>query len=182
MPNILICDDEADIVNALKIYLSEPDWTLFSAFTGREALDVMERQTIHLVLLDIMMPDMDGLSAMKKIREHSNVPILLLTAKSEDDDKILGLVLGADDYITKPFRPTEVKARVQAALRRYFKLGSADSAPELFCIGGLELNDKTKEFTVDGEPVVLTPKEYDLIRFFMAHPGQVCRLKRKPKR
>ena len=173
MPNILICDDEADIVNALKIYLYDPDWKLFTASTGREALGVMERQEIHLVLLDIMMPEMDGITAMEKIREHSNVPIILLTAKSEDLDKIAGLGAGADDYITKPFHPMEVVARVRAALRRYLRLGSAQAEPGVLRVGGLELDEKARALTVDGEAVTLTPKEYELIRFFMAHPGQV---------
>ena len=173
MPNILICDDEADIVNALKIYLSDPDWTLFTAYTGREALDVMSRQEIHLVLLDIMMPELDGISAMQKIRETSNVPVILLTAKSEDPDKILGLTAGADDYITKPFNPLEVVARVRSQLRRYLTLGSAVPEPEVLLAGGLELSDQAKTVRVDGEPIDLTPKEFEILKLFMMHPGQV---------
>ena len=173
MPNILICDDEADIVNALKIYLSDPDWTLFTAFTGREALSVISRQEIHLVLLDIMMPEMDGITAMERIRQESNVPIILLTAKSEDTDKILGLGAGADDYITKPFNPLEVIARVRSQLRRYLKLGSAVPEPETLCVGSLELSEKDKCFRLDGEEITLTPKEYEILRLLMSHPGQV---------
>lgn len=173
MHNILICDDEKDIVNALKIYLSDPDYTLFEAYNGMEALKVMEEQTIHLVLMDIMMPQMDGISALAKIRKTSNVPIILLTAKSEDADKILGLNVGADDYITKPFNPLEVSARVHSQLRRYFKLGSGVKKTQVYTVGGLELNDETKTVLVDGEEVSLTPKEYDILKLLMANPDKV---------
>lgn len=173
MYNILICDDEIDIVNALKIYLSQEDYNLFSAFTGKEAISVMKTQEIHLILMDIMMPEMDGISAMTKIREDSNVPIILLTAKSEDTDKVLGLNVGADDYITKPFNPVEVSARVKSQLRRYMRLGSGCLEPKSFCIGGIELDDRSKSVELDGEPVALTPTEYDILKFFMQHPGQV---------
>ena len=124
MANILICDDEKDIVNALKIYLNDPDYVLFEAHNGQEAVDVVKENEIHLVLLDIMMPIMNGIEAMSQIRGFSNVPIILLTAKSEDADKVLGLNVGADDYVTKPFNPAEVIARVGAMLRRYTRLGS----------------------------------------------------------
>lgn len=173
MPNILICDDEKDIVNALKIYLQDPDYTLFEAFNGKEALEIISENHIDLVLLDIMMPVMDGIEAMAKIRETENMPIIMLTAKSEDADKILGLTVGADDYITKPFNPLEVSARVKSQLRRYLKLGSGVIEQDSFCIGGIELNDKTKEVFVDGNQVSLTPKEYDILYFFMANPGTV---------
>lgn len=173
MPNILICDDEKDIVNALKIYLQDPDYTLYEAFNGKEALTLIAENHIDLVLLDIMMPVMDGIEAMTKIRETENMPIIILTAKSEDSDKILGLTVGADDYITKPFNPLEVQARVKSQLRRYLKLGSGTREPESFCIGGIELNDKTKEVLVDGSPVSLTPKEYEILKFLMANPGTV---------
>ena len=129
MPNILICDDEKDIVNALKIYLSNPEYTLFEAYNGKEALDIVKENEIHLILLDIMMPVMDGMTAMAKIREISNVPIIVLTAKSEDTDVILGLNVGADDYITKPFNPLEVNARVHSQLRRYACLGLLGQIP-----------------------------------------------------
>lgn len=173
MPNILICDDEKDIVNALKIYLSDPDTTVFEAYNGREALGVIGAHDIHLVLMDVMMPVMDGITAMAKIRETSNVPIILLTAKSEDTDKILGLNVGADDYITKPFNPLEVAARVRSQLRRYLKLGSGAESPETFIIGGIELNDREKTVTVDGEPVSLTPKEYEILKLLMSAPDRV---------
>ena len=173
MPNILICDDEKDIVSALKIYLSDPDYTLYEAYTGLEAIKVMKNEEIHLILMDIMMPELDGIQAMAKIRETSNIPIILLTAKSEDTDKILGLNVGADDYITKPFNPLEVSARVRSQLRRYLKLGSGVQMPETYTIGGIELNDKTKTVSVDGEEVSLTPKEYDILKLFMANPDKV---------
>ncbi|MBQ0101935.1 MAG: response regulator transcription factor [Firmicutes bacterium] len=173
MPNILICDDDRDIVNALKIYLSDPDYTLFEAHNGKEALDVISDNDIHLILLDVMMPVMDGITAMAKIREKSNLPIILLTAKSEDTDKILGLNVGADDYITKPFNPLEVTARVRSQLRRYLKLGGGNISGETFVNGGIELNDRTKEVSVDGEAVSLTPKEYEILKLLISNPDRV---------
>ena len=153
MYHILICDDEQDIVNALKIYLSSPDFKLFEANTGVQALEVI--------------------SAMVKIREQSNVPIILLTAKSEDTDKILGLNTGADDYITKPFNPVEVMARVRSQLRRYMQLGSRTAAPTRYVIGGVELDDSAKAVTLDGEPISLTPIEYAILKLLMESPGKV---------
>ena len=173
MPNILICDDEKDIVNALKIYLTDPDNVLYEAYNGREALETVENNDIHLVLLDIMMPVMDGISALSEIRKVSNAPVILLTAKSEDNDKILGLNVGADDYITKPFNPLEVTARVRSQLRRYLKLGGGVAEQESYTIGGIELNDRNKEVFLDGEPVQVTPKEYDILKLLMANPGRV---------
>ena len=173
MPNILICDDEKDIVNALKIYLTDPDYTLFEAFDGEEAVKIISENEIHLVLLDIMMPVMDGISAMAAIRQTSNVPVILLTAKSEDADKILGLNVGADDYITKPFNPLEVTARVRSQLRRYLKLGAGQISRDIYAIGGIELDDSAKRVTADGEEVSLTPKEFEILRFLMASPGKV---------
>lgn len=173
MYHILVCDDERDIVNALKIYLNDANYTLHEAFDGREALQVIERQEIHLVLLDIMMPEMDGIEAMIKIRQRSNVPIILLTAKSEDSDKILGLTVGADDYITKPFNPVEVSARVKSQLRRYMQLGAGNIKPDILKCGGIELDDKQKQVTLDGEEVSLTPTEYEILKLLMQHPGQV---------
>lgn len=173
MYNILICDDEKDIVNALKIYLADANYQLFEAFTGKEALKVMEKEEIHLVLMDIMMPEMDGISAMIKIREKSNVPIILLTAKSEDTDKILGLNVGADDYITKPFHPVEVAARVKSQLRRYMQLGGGNMKQTVLSIGGIELDDRAKSVTLDGEVVALTPTEYEILKLLMEYPGQV---------
>ena len=173
MYNILICDDEKDIVNALKIYLNDTNYQLFEAYTGKEALEITEKENIHLILLDIMMPEMDGITAMAKIRAFSNVPIILLTAKSEDTDKVLGLNVGADDYVTKPFNPVELLARVKSQLRRYIQLGGANVTPEVLIIGGIALNDKTKIVTVDGEKISLTPKEYDILKLFMDNPGRV---------
>ncbi len=173
MYNILICDDEKDIVNALKIYLYDANYTLFEAYDGKEALQVIGKEDIHLVLLDIMMPELDGISTMVKIRETSNVPIILLTAKSEDSDKILGLNVGADDYITKPFNPIEVAARVKSQLRRYMQLGGGTVRSEVLKVGGIELDDKEKVVTLDGEPVTLTPTEYEILKLLMQNPGQV---------
>ena len=173
MANILICDDERDIVKALRIYLNDPDYTIFEAYNGKEALDVMEKEEIDLVLLDIMMPVMDGITCMAKIRETSTVPIIMLSAKSEDNDKILGLNVGADDYITKPFNPLEVTARVRSQLRRYLKFTGNGKKDEIITIGGLELNDISKEATIDGEPLSLTPKEYEILKLFMKNPGRV---------
>ena len=174
MYNILICDDQPDIVSALKIYLKPEGYQLFEAFTGAEALDIIRREDIQLVLLDIMMPQMDGITATAKIREFSNVPIILLTAKSETEDKVLGLNVGADDYITKPFVPVEVLARVRSQLRRYAKLGSRpDEQPGVLTIGAITLDDRTKAVQVDGETVALTPTEYSILRLLMANPGKV---------
>lgn len=173
MYNILICDDEQDIINALKIYLSNPNYTMFEAHTGYEAMNVIKQEDIHLILMDVMMPEMDGISAMVKLREFSNVPVILLTAKSEDTDKVLGLNVGADDYITKPFNPVEVAARVRSQLRRYLQLGGRDIRPDNFIIGGIELNNRTKEVTLDGEKVSLTPKEYEILKLLMANPDKV---------
>jgi DNA-binding response OmpR family regulator len=173
MYNILICDDEADIVSALKIYLSSPDLKLFEASNGIEALRVLEREEIHLIILDIMMPLMDGITAAAKIRETSNVPIIFLSAKSEDGDKILGLNIGADDYITKPFNPVELLARVRSQLRRYFTLGGSSKTDDVITIGGLEIDNREKKFSLDGEEVALTPKEYDILKLLMSNPGKV---------
>ena len=158
MYNILICDDQVDIVNALKIYLAPEGYRLFEAFNGTQAVEIVRKEDIHLVLLDVMMPQMDGITATARIREFSNIPIILLTAKSETEDMVLGLNVGADDYITKPFVPVEVLARVRSQLRRYAQLGSR--VPEtagVLTVGGITLNDAAKTVTVDGEPVALTP-------------------------
>ena len=173
MYNILICDDDRDIVSALKIYLSSEDYRLFAAYTGQEALEIARREDIHLILMDIMMPELDGISATAKLRAESNVPIILLTAKSETSDKILGLNIGADDYITKPFDPMEVLARVRSQLRRYTSLGSRNQSPDVITIGAVTLDDPAKTVTVDGEPVNLTPSEYGILRLLMRNPGRV---------
>ena len=174
MHNVLICDDQPDIVNALKIYLAPEGYQLFTAFNGRQALETVQKEDIHLVLLDIMMPEMDGITAAAKIREFSNVPIIFLTAKSETEDVVLGLNVGADDYITKPFIPVEVLARVRSHLRRYEKLGSRIAEDEdTLTLGGITLDDRTKTVTVEGENVALTPTEYSILRLLMLHPGRV---------
>ena len=173
MYNILICDDDRDIVAALKIYLSSEDYNLFTAYTGREAIEIARRENIQLILMDIMMPELDGIAATAKLRAESNVPIILLTAKSETSDKILGLNIGADDYITKPFDPMEVLARVRSQLRRYTTLGSQSASPDVITIGAVCLDDPAKTVTVDGEPVNLTPSEYGILRLLMRNPGKV---------
>lgn len=173
MANILVCDDERDIVSALQIYLNGEGYHVFTAGNGKEAVDMVEREEVHLVLLDIMMPEMDGITAMAKIREISNVPIILLTAKSEDTDKVLGLTVGADDYVTKPFQPVELLARVKSQLRRYITLGGSAPKTESLLIGGIELDDKAKEVMLDGEAVPLTPTEFEILKLFMKHPGEV---------
>ena len=173
MYNILICDDEKDIVSALKIYLTSDGYRVYEAYDGQEAVDIIRNEDIQLVLMDVMMPKMDGIQAMVKIREISNVPVILLTAKSEDTDKVLGLTVGADDYVTKPFNPVELQARVRSQIRRYMMLGSGKTIDSKITIGGIELNDKTKQVTVDGEIVNLTRTEYDILKLLMEHPGEV---------
>lgn len=173
MYHVLICDDQPDIVNALKIYLSSEGYQLFEANTGLQALEIIKKEEIHLVLLDIMMPEMDGIAAASKIREISNVPIIFLTAKSETEDVVLGLNVGADDYITKPFVPVEVLARVRSHLRRYAKLGSQAVREEELILGGIQLNDRTKVVTVDGEEISLTPIEYSILHLLMTNQGKV---------
>ena len=174
MYNVLICDDQPDIVNALKIYLAPEGYQLYEAFTGKEAVEIVRRNDIHLILLDVMMPVMDGITATAKIREFSNAPIILLTAKSETEDKVLGLNVGADDNITKPFVPVEELARVRSQLRRYSHLGSRPETEDgNLTVGGVTLDDRTKSVTVDGENVSLTPTEYAILHLLMANPGKV---------
>ena len=173
MDNILICDDDRDIVAALKIYLTNSNYRLFEAYDGRQAVEIVRNEEIHLVLMDIMMPEMDGIEAMTAIRKFSNVPIILLTAKSEDTDIILGLTIGADDYITKPFNPLEVTARAASCLRRYRQLGGNQSEDGAVVIGGLELFDAEKKVLMDGRDVMLTPTEYDILHLLMLKPGKV---------
>lgn len=179
MYNILVCDDEADIRAALKVYLSGESYSIFEAGNGKEALDIIEKEEIHLLLMDIMMPVLDGISALSKLRESSNnIPVILLTAKSQDTDKIVGLNAGADDYITKPFNPVEVIARVKSQLRRYMHFGGNNEVQEkasssVLRNGGLELDDTAKTVTRDGEPVNLTPTEMMLLKFFMENLDKV---------
>ena len=173
MYNILICDDQPDIVNALKIYLAPEGYRLYEAYNGADAVKLAKENDIHLFLLDIMMPGMDGITATAKIREFSNAPIMLLTAKSETEDKVLGLNVGADDYITKPFAPVEVLARVKSQLRRFSSLGSRTEDADTLTLGGIVLDDRTKVVTVEGEPVNLTPTEYAILKLLMSSPGKV---------
>ncbi|MBE6975684.1 MAG: response regulator transcription factor [Ruminococcaceae bacterium] len=173
MYNILICDDQKDIVSALKIYLAPEGYNIFEATNGRQALEIVRREDIHLILLDIMMPVMDGITATGRIREFSNVPIIFLTAKSETEDMVKGLNVGADDYITKPFVPAEVLARVRSQLRRYASLGSRPAEEEVLTLGGISLDDRTKSVSVDGVEVGLTPTEYSILRLLMNNPGKV---------
>lgn len=173
MYRILVCDDEKDIVSALKIYLASEGYEVVEAYNGEEALRRIGEQEIHLVLMDIMMPQMDGITAMVKIREISNVPVILLTAKGEDTDKVLGLTVGADDYVTKPFNPVELQARVKSQLRRYMMLGGGNVKRDILSVGGVEMDDKAKEVTLDGELVSLTRTEYDILKLLLEHKGEV---------
>lgn len=172
MYTVLVCDDERDIVSSLEIYLKSEGYNVLSAFDGNEALRLMRTQTVHLVLMDIMMPHMDGLTALMRIREISDAPVIFTTAKSEDNDVILGLNLGADDYVTKPFNPMELMARVRSQLRRYTVLGGKKT-DEALVIGGVEIRDAEKRVTVDGEDVSLTPTEYDILLLLAKSPGRV---------
>lgn len=174
MYNILICDDERDIVGALKIYLEAEGYNTVCCYNGNEAISALNNNEIHLLLLDIMMPECDGITALSKIREFSNVPVILLTAKSEDTDKILGLNIGADDYITKPFNPVEVIARVRSQIRRYTQFGgSVQTQSYDYVIGNIELNDNSKKVRVDGEEISLTPTEFEILKLLMKNKGKV---------
>ncbi len=169
---ILVCDDEADIVRAISLFLQSEGYEVLTAANGKEALDIMEKTEVHLLLLDVMMPIMDGVTALAKIRTFSNIPVIMLTAKSEDADIVLGLNLGADDYVTKPFSPVELMARVRSQIRRYLSLGGTVKEDDLVC-GGIRLNDRAKEVTVDGTPCRLTKTEYDILKLLMQEPGRV---------
>lgn len=171
---IMICDDDRDIRNALKIYLSGEGYKIIEAENGSEALELLKENEVHLVLMDVMMPKLDGVSATAKLREEYNLPVIILTAKSEDTDKIFGLAAGADDYITKPFNPLEVIARVKAQLRRYAYLGGMEQKKEsTYSFKEIELDDETKNVTIRGESVYLTPTEYDILKLFLENPGKV---------
>ena len=175
MHNILVCDDDRDIVAALKIYLSGGEYRVFEAYNGAEAVEAVRKNDIHLVLMDIMMPGLDGIAATAAIRRESNAPIILLTAKSESSDKVLGLNVGADDYITKPFDPVEVLARVRSQLRRYTQLGSKkeEEKPNVYTVGPIVLDEEKKSVTVDGDEVALTPIEFNILRLLMKNPGRI---------
>lgn len=172
--NILVCDDDKEIVEAITIYLKQEGYTIIPAYNGRQALDILEKTEIHLIILDIMMPEMDGMHALYELRETSSIPVILLSAKSEDMDKILGLNVGADDYVTKPFNPLELVARVKSQLRRYTSLGGIDKENDNILVNGaLEMDREKKLFKVDGESIKLTPTEYNILELLMENPGKV---------
>ena len=176
MYTVLVCDDDKEIVEAIEIYLSQEGYQILKAYDGEQALKVLSEEKVDLLVIDVMMPRLDGIRATLKIREKLSLPIIILSAKSEDSDKILGLNIGADDYVTKPFNPLELVARVKSQLRRYPKLGSTVSAgeqEEVYTVGGLSINDDLKEVTVDGELVKLTPTEYDILLLLVKNQGKV---------
>ena len=174
MANILVCDDDREIVDAIEIYLNQDGYRIFKAYDGEQAIDLLKKEEIHLLIMDVMMPKLDGIRATLKIREYSSIPIIMLSAKSEDTDKILGLNIGADDYITKPFNPLELAARVKSNLRRYTSLGSLNpESKAVYQAGGLIINDDTKQVTVDGEAVKMTPIEYNILLLLMKNQGRV---------
>jgi len=174
MANILVCDDDKEIVDAIEIYLSQDGYRIYKAYDGEQAIEMLKKEDIHLLIMDIMMPKLDGIRATLKIRENSSIPIIILSAKSEDTDKILGLNIGADDYITKPFNPLELAARVKSNLRRYTSLGSLNTESKaIYQVGGLVINDDTKQVTVDDEPVKMTPIEYNILLLLVKNQGRV---------
>ncbi|MBO5282565.1 MAG: response regulator transcription factor [Lachnospiraceae bacterium] len=174
MANILVCDDDKEIVEAIEIYLREEGYQVYKAYDGKQAMEILDREQIHLLIMDVMMPQLDGIQATRKIRENSSIPIIILSAKSEDGDKILGLNIGADDYVTKPFNPLELMARVKSNLRRYTSLGSLEQENiRIYQAGGLIINDENKEVHVDGEPVKLTPIEYNILLLLVKNQGRV---------
>lgn len=171
--NILVCDDDREIVGAIEVYLKNEGYDVYKAYDGIEALDTVAREQIHLIIMDVMMPKMDGMRATMKIREEKNIPIIMLSAKSEDYDKITGLNIGADDYITKPFNPLELIARVKSQLRRYTDLGSLEIKKGIYKTGGLEIDDAQKTVRVDGEPVAVTPIEFGILKLLTENAGRV---------
>ena len=176
-PTILVCDDEADIVSALRIYLEAEGYRVLTAANGKEAVAIVSRESVQLVVMDIMMPVMDGITAMTRIREHCNLPVILLTAKGEDNDKVLGLTVGADDYVTKPFNPLELMARIRSQLRRYTQLGSVTGQPVgtvgQLTVGAFSVDERTRTVSLYGEALSLTPTEYEILRLFLRRPGEV---------
>lgn len=176
MFNILVCDDDHEIVDAISIYLTQEGYHVLKAYDGLEAIALLEKEDVHLLIIDLMMPKLDGIQATLQIREHNSLPIIILSAKTEDSDKILGLNIGADDYIGKPFNPLELVARVKSQLRRYTQLGTitdADKEEHVYRVGGLVMRDDYKEVTIDGRPVRLTPIEYNILLLLVRHPGKV---------
>lgn len=173
MENILVCDDDKEIVDAIEIYLAEEGYTVFKAYDGIQGLEIIRRARIHLAVVDIMMPNMDGIRMVKELRKFSSIPVIFLSAKSEDSDKILGLNIGADDYITKPFNPLELVARVKSNMRRYTSLGSVAENDNVYSVGGLVVDDNSKECFVFGESIKLTPYEYNILCFLVKNKGKV---------
>lgn len=175
MYNILVCDDDKEIVKAIEIYLAKENYNILKAYNGKECLDIIKNNTIHLVILDIMMPIKDGIETIKEIREEKSIPVIMLSAKSEDEDKIEGLNLGADDYVTKPFNPLELIARVNSGIRRYTKLGniSSEENKNVYKSGELIINDDLKQVVVDGKKIKLTPTEYNILKFLTQNKGKV---------
>jgi len=171
--NILVCDDDREIVGAIEVYLKNEGYEIFKAYDGIEALDILDREEIHLILMDVMMPRMDGMRTTMKIREEKNIPIIMLSAKTEDYDKITGLNVGADDYICKPFNPLELIARVRSQLRRYVNLGSMEKKTGTYQSGGLVVDDESKSVTVDGEQIPVTPIEYGILKYLTQNAGKV---------
>ena len=171
--NVLVCDDDREIAGAIEIYLRNEGYTVFKAFDGVEALNLVRAHQIHLIIMDVMMPKMDGIQATMKIREEKNIPIIMLSAKSEDYDKITGLNVGADDYVTKPFHPLELMARVKSQLRRYVDLGSMEKKNGVYKTGGLEVDDEEKVVRLDGETVAMTPTEFGILKFLTENAGKV---------
>ena len=175
--NILVCDDDKEIAGAIEIYLRNEGYRVFKAYDGIQALEIARKETLHLIIMDIMMPKMDGVQATMKLREEQNIPIIMLSAKSEDYDKITGLNVGADDYVTKPFNPLELIARVKSQLRRYVRLGSisgqSENRSDVYTTGGLVIDDGQKSVTLDGEQIPVTPTEYGILQFLTSNAGKV---------
>ncbi len=172
--NILVCDDDREIVEAVEIYLSQEGYTIFKAYDGAEALEIIRKEDIQLLVIDVMMPKMDGIHAVLELRKESSIPVIMLSAKTEDTDKILGLNVGADDYLPKPFNPLELVARVKSQLRRYTRLGTmAEDDSDIYTAGGISINDSNKTVTVDGETVKLTPIEYNILLLLVKNAGKV---------
>ena len=173
MYNILVCDDDKEIVQAIEIYLVKEGYHILKAYNGKQALEILEKNTMHLIILDIMMPKLDGIETLLQIRKEKSLPVIMLSAKSEDEDKIEGLNMGADDYVTKPFNSLELIARVNSCMRRYTKLGTIESNENIYKTGELILDDNLKKVTVDGNEIKLTPTEYNILRFLMKNEGKV---------
>ncbi len=173
MYNILVCDDDKEIVKAIEIYLTKEGYNVLKSYNGKQALKILEENIVHLIILDVMMPIMDGMETLNKIRDEKTVPVIMLSAKSEDEDKINGLNLGADDYVTKPFNPLELIARVNSGIRRYTKLGMVEENNNIYKTGTLIIDDDKKQVTIDGEEIKFTPTEYNILKFLTKNKGTV---------